>query len=668
MEKSIDKKYNKIFNKISKIGEIVKIEDFFDENDANIVLEYRKMIKNNKENEFWKKHIKNLAIESSALTQEIFLNSETPYDLLSDVIITTKHNHLLKDALKKHLRDAEYEYILMYKKKEIVTTVNEAVQYSDGRERLLKKYHPDFVNFLYRKHHDMFSVQLASFINDDLYIRTLLEGVKLGKGRDVSENEMAYIVSNENITEDARRYAFFLDCNYFLIENFPQVITNELFTSCMDFVFNTNEKNVDNIKYYQNARSILQKMVTKQILDTNKELELLNASLRNRCQSECWKTVRLIAKYSKNERVIGEIFSNVSMFSNKEIKEISLSLVQNKNLSILNKRDLAQLIQPYGTTSKIAKNSINEDLKTHILFLDMAGEMNDSFYNPYFLAEHYSCIKAIALNPNTPLSVLQRIQKEKFPPDEIKFLAILNECTKDNKYKHLFQQFCNQVANPHQLSFSHLFYYNITFKEFEELCNRIAEKTTTLNSKEYYNKIIKIKENIAKELDDYIILKEHYTLFDTTAPKNNVFYLNNFSLSNGFKTNLMIPPNTKEVFNELSVETLNAIKNKIAKELQEYIYVDNNDAEFYAKINHYTDIFNLCDNVIKERKYKENITDVELMVNSMTEEDKTNFCKQIEGLTEIWTEPSQEEIDIYNYIIEKNVSHSRDFSREIDTL
>ena len=77
-DNQFNSKYKKIFRDINNIGEIVKVEDFFNEKEMEAVMDYRKHITNNKENPIWLEKIKALASEYPALTQEIFQNPKSP--------------------------------------------------------------------------------------------------------------------------------------------------------------------------------------------------------------------------------------------------------------------------------------------------------------------------------------------------------------------------------------------------------------------------------------------------------------------------------------------------------------------------------------------------------------------------------------------------------------
>lgn len=627
MEDEIDKKYHKIFRDINRIGEIVKLEDFFDKKEIELILNYRKQLKNNKNNTVWKEKIKNFAIESSSLTQEIFLNSDSPSDLISDIIITTKHSHLLKDALKRPLKDADYEYIALYRKKEITEIVNNAVRYSDGRERMLKEFHQDFINFLYKKHNDMFPIELAKFITDDVYMCDLLDDFEKGCSREISENEMAYIVGNENISESVRERAFTFDCNYFLIKKFPKSIINDVYESCIDFVFNTDEKDIENKQYYQDAKVMLQGMVANGVLDVDKEMQLYELVLRHKDDEEHSRCFKMFAKHSKYSQIINKIFADITNFNTAETKMLYLLLSENKNLSDSDIHMLSALMQPDILTKKNAINSIEGNLKAHKLILSKWNQMPDYFYDTYILAENIPCIKVITLNQNTPISVLQKIQKKDFVSDELKVFAMINEFTNKYNLRQLFTQFCDTVINPCQLSFSHLIQYDDVYKRFNEMCDVIAEQTRTLKNKSYCKKIIKIKENVEKEYEQYKMLKKYPQYFKTPNPKTQV-YMKNFDISDNIKTSVIIPEGFKDILKEMQTETLTAIKKKLANELHDFVYVDNNDAEFYARVEQYTEIYNICEDIIKERALKTKVitSEVEQIANSMTEEDKEEFC------------------------------------------
>ena len=407
-QENVPQKYKKIFREISDIGEIVKIEDFFNEKEMNAVMDYRKHITNNKENPIWLEKIKSLATEYPALTQEIFLNPKSPQKLISDIIITTKYNWLLMDALKRDLPNADYEYIALYKKKDIENIVNDSVKYDNGRERLLKHFHPNFINFLYIKHNDMFPVRLANFITDDLFVYDALYKMKHEEGRELSEDELGYIVGNVNLSDDVREKAFEFGCNYFIVDKFPQSIINEVYESCVELVFDTKEEDIEDKKYYEDAKVLLRKMITNRMLPMHKELDLYERSFDSK-DDDLKRYVSNIAKHSDHEGVMSKILIDRTKLNTGQSKQLYLALAENDNLSDGNTQVLSMLMQPYSMTKETARNSIEENLRAHILFLAKLKNTNDSFYNPYFKAEHFGCLITIAKNQETSVSVLKRI-------------------------------------------------------------------------------------------------------------------------------------------------------------------------------------------------------------------------------------------------------------------
>ena len=654
LDNEFNPKYNKIFNDVNNIGEIVKIEDFFNEKEMEAVVEYRKNISNNKENPDWIKKIKSLASEYPALTQEIFLNPNSPQKLISDLIITTKYSWLFHDALKRHLPDADYEYIALYRKKDINAIVDESIKYSNGKERLLKHFHPCFINFLYAKHNDMFPPQLANFTTDDLYVYDALYKMKNGEGKELSEDELGYIVGNVNLSDDVREKAFELGCNYFIVDNFPKSIINNVYESCVELVFDTKKEDIENLKYYEDAKSLLNKMVVNRMLPVDKESDLYKRSFASK-DDELKRYVNTIAKNSNYESIISEILVDRTKLNTNESKRIYLALAENKNLSDSNVKVLSMLMQPYSMTRETARNSINENMRAHILFLEKLKNTNDAFYNPYFKAEHFGCIKTIAKNPETSVSVLKRIATEKFPPDELKVIAILNYCSQINYMQHMFQPLQIAFDNPFQLSLAQHINNKNSLNKFNELCDSISCMLSDLKSKHYLVKMEKIKENVNVEYEQYRILNKYKQHFYITKESSVTSFMCSFELTDTLKNHKTIPKSFETALNEMSIDMIGNVKNVLAKELHDYIYVEKNDAEFYAKIDKYTNLYNLCDDVIKKRVAKEKteeLSEVAQMANSMTENDKEEFCKRIEGAQELWIEPSQEEMKLYNFLKE----------------
>ena len=172
-------------------------------------------------------------------------------------MVTTKcHFHLL-DALKRDLSDADYQYIALYKKNEIIDNINSSLQHREYKEEILKHFHPNFINFLYKNHSEWVSEKIVECVTDDLYINDLLDAMENGTGEELDESIIAGIVNNNNLPVDTREKAFNLGCDYFSLNSFTENILDTVYNSCADLLFNTDKNSVPDKSYYKSTMKLL---------------------------------------------------------------------------------------------------------------------------------------------------------------------------------------------------------------------------------------------------------------------------------------------------------------------------------------------------------------------------------------------------------------------------
>jgi hypothetical protein len=253
----------------------------------------------------------------------------------------------------------------------------------------------------------------------------------------------------------------------------------------------------------------------------------------------------------------------------------------------------------------------------------------------------------IATSEKTPSSVLKEMYDDKNITEDIKRYALLNYHLRAKGLEDVFSAMHNASRTPFQHSLAHLLHSE---SELKNLLSALDETEKQLSNKLYINEIVTLKDSITKEYNMYSTMRQYPTIFEVHDNENDAPSMRNFSVLVGEKDETLI----REAFNKFDVESIIIIQEFMLKPLQNYMFGENKDNEFYTKFDDVATIYQISEDVLKEKQHglidKEGIKllgEIERMSRSEMERFVEEF--EYDAATSIF-EPTKEEQAKYEYI------------------